>query len=68
LELAKEEEEISATCSMHEDITNAYKMLVRKPERNRPLDRPWHTFENKIKVDLTGCNVDWINTTQNRVQ
>ena len=30
---------------------NAYKILVRKPEGKRPIERPTHTWED-IKVDL----------------
>jgi hypothetical protein len=29
-----------------------YRLLVGKPERKRLLDRPWHRWEDNIKIDL----------------
>jgi hypothetical protein len=29
-----------------------YRILVGKPERKRPLGRPWCTWEDNIKIDL----------------
>jgi hypothetical protein len=45
------------------EVRNAYKILVRKPERKRPLGRPRHRWEGIIGMDLreqvgkawTGC-------------
>ena len=36
-----------------------YRVLVGKPEGKRPLGRPRHRWENKIKMDLQeeGCGV-----------
>jgi hypothetical protein len=31
---------------------NAYRILVRKPERQRPLGRPRHRWKDNIKMDL----------------
>jgi hypothetical protein len=31
---------------------NVYRVLVRKPERKRPLERPSHRCEDGIKMDL----------------
>jgi hypothetical protein len=31
---------------------NAYRVLVGKPQEERPLARPRHTLENNIKMDL----------------
>jgi hypothetical protein len=45
------------------NMRNAYKILVRKPERNRPLGRCKHRLEDNIKIDLKeiGCgDVEWI--------
>jgi hypothetical protein len=33
---------------------SAYKMLVRKPGRKRPLGRPKHRWEDNIKMVLKG--------------
>jgi hypothetical protein len=30
------------------EIRNVYKVLVGKPERNRPLRRPWHRWNDNI--------------------
>jgi hypothetical protein len=31
---------------------NAYRVVMSKPERHRPLGRPRHKWENSIHVDL----------------
>jgi hypothetical protein len=39
-----------------------YRVLVGEPEGKRPLDRPRHRLEHKIKMDLqeVGCEgIDW---------
>jgi hypothetical protein len=38
-------------------VRNAYKILVGKPQRKRPLGRRKHTLEGKIEMDLKekGC-------------
>jgi len=46
-----------------------YRVLVRKPERKRPLGRPRHRWEDNIKMDLqeVGCvGMDWIELAQDR--
>jgi hypothetical protein len=46
-----------------------YKVLVGKPEGKSPLGRPWHRWEDGIRIDLreTGLGgVDWIRLTQDR--
>jgi hypothetical protein len=42
-------------------MINAYKILVRKPERKRPLRRPRSRWEDNIRMDL---GVDWIRLSQ----
>jgi hypothetical protein len=39
-------------------MKSAYRISVGKPERNRPLRRLSHTWEDNIKIDLTetGCD------------
>jgi hypothetical protein len=46
-----------------------YRVLVGKPEGERPLGRPTHRWEDNIKMDLqeVGCAcVDWIGLAQDR--
>jgi hypothetical protein len=48
---------------------NAYKILVRKPERKRPLERGRHRWNDNIKTDLRGIGwggMDWIHLVQDR--
>jgi hypothetical protein len=42
---------------------NAYRVLVGKPERKRPLGRPGRRWEDDIKMEVTEMRwdgVDWI--------
>jgi hypothetical protein len=43
-----------------------YKVLVRKPEGKRPLERPRRKCVDWIKMDLSeiGCSVEWIQLAQ----
>jgi hypothetical protein len=46
-----------------------YRVLVGKPEGERPLGRPRRRWEDNIKMDLqkVGCGVmDWIELAQDR--
>jgi hypothetical protein len=46
-----------------------YKVSVGKPEGMRPLPKPWHRWEDGIRMDLreTGWGgVDWIQLSQYR--
>jgi hypothetical protein len=45
------------------DMRNAYKILVEKLEGKRQLKRPWHKWEDNIRMDLSeirvgGCGLD----------
>jgi hypothetical protein len=47
----------------------AFRVLVGKPERKRPLGRPKRRWEDNIRMDLqeVGCGcVDWRGLTQDR--
>jgi hypothetical protein len=49
------------------DMTNAYKILVGKPEGKRPLGRPKHRCEDNITTNLKEIwwqVVDWIHLAQ----
>jgi hypothetical protein len=51
------------------EMRNVYRLLVRKPERKRPLGRPRRRWMDNIKMDLLaiGLNVvDWIGLAQDR--
>jgi hypothetical protein len=43
------------------EVRNAYKTLVRKPERKRPLGRCRHRWEDNIRMDLmeSVCGKVW---------
>jgi hypothetical protein len=46
-----------------------YRILVGKPERKSPLERPRSRWEDNIRMDLqeVGCEgVDWIGLAQDR--
>ena len=46
-----------------------YRVLLGKPEGKRPLGRPRHRWDNKIKIDLQEVGyggLDWIELTQDR--
>jgi hypothetical protein len=50
---------------------SVYRVLVGKPEGNRPLGRPTRRWEDNIKMDLREIGIDgvnWIQLTQDRVQ
>ena len=52
-----------------EQSKNAYRDLVGKPERKRPLWRPRRRWEDNIKMDLRemGCDPgDWIDLAEDR--
>jgi hypothetical protein len=43
---------------------NAYRVLVGKPEKKKPLGKPRHRWEENIKMDVR--EMDWINLDQDR--
>jgi hypothetical protein len=48
---------------------NAYRLLVGKPEGNRPLGRPGHRWVDNIRMDLGEVgwgDVDWIGLAKDR--
>jgi hypothetical protein len=52
-----------------EEKRNAYRLLVGKPERKRPLGRPRLRWVDNIRMDLGEVgwvDVDWIGLAQDR--
>jgi hypothetical protein len=51
------------------EVRGVHRVLVGKPEGNRPLGRPRPRWEDNIKMDLqevgVGCG-DWITLAQDR--
>jgi hypothetical protein len=45
---------------------NAYRILVGKPEGNRPLGRPRRRCEDTIKMGVRETGWDWIDLSQDR--
>jgi hypothetical protein len=48
---------------------NVCRVLVGKPEEKRPFERPWHRWEDGIKMDLREIGlggVEWIHLAQDR--
>jgi hypothetical protein len=53
------------------DMRNVYKILVRKPEGQRPLRRCRHKWEGNIVMDLRESSwrgVEWMHLAQDRGQ
>jgi hypothetical protein len=62
-------DEMGKTFSTHWEKRNAYKVLVGKPEGERPWGRPRLMLESNIKMDLREVGwggMDWIHLAQDR--
>jgi hypothetical protein len=62
---------VHAACMGEE--RKVYKVLVGKPKGNRPLGRPRHRWDDRIRMDLReiewgGGVVDWIQLAQDSNQ
>jgi hypothetical protein len=56
-------------CSTNGEKRNAYKLLVGKPDRKRPLGRPRRRWVDNIGMNLGKVgwsDVDWIGLAQDR--
>jgi hypothetical protein len=56
-------------CSTNGEKRNAYRLLVEKPERKRPLGRPRRRWVDNIGMDLGEVgwgDVDWIGLAKDR--
>jgi hypothetical protein len=63
------EDEIGRACSTNWKKRNAYRILVGKPERKRPLGRPRRRWLDNIKLDIKDVGwsaVDCIDVAQDR--
>jgi hypothetical protein len=62
---------MSRICSTHGAKRAAYRILVEKSERKRPVGRPLRWWDDHIKMDLREIewgSMDWIDLTQGRDQ
>jgi hypothetical protein len=50
---------MSKAYSTNVEKRNAYRILVGKPERRRPLERPRHRWVDNIKMDLRQDGEVW---------
>jgi hypothetical protein len=60
---------MGGACSADGEERGVYKVLIRKPEGNRPLGRPRRRWEVNIRMDVqeVGCGgMDWIGLAQDR--
>jgi hypothetical protein len=62
---------MTKACSTNEERRNSYRILVGKPEGNRPLVRPRRRWVDNIKMDLREIGwdgMDWMDLAQDRDQ
>jgi hypothetical protein len=60
---------VGRACSTNGEKTNTYRILVRKPEGKRPLERSRRRWVNNIKIDLRKIgwgDMDWIDLDRNQ--
>jgi hypothetical protein len=64
-------DEMGRACSTNGEKRNAYRILVGKPEEEKPLGRPRCKWVDNIKIDLREIGwdgMDWIDLAQDRDQ
>jgi hypothetical protein len=62
---------VDGTWGTHGEGRGVYRVLVGRPEGERPLGRPRRRWEDNIKLDLKEIVIDganWIQLAQDRVQ
>ena len=62
------EDKIVRVCGNMENETNTYKILVGKPEVNKPIWRPKHRKKDNIKMDIKEKGykgMKWIHLARN---
>jgi hypothetical protein len=58
---------VGGACSTNGEKRNVYRLLVRKPDRERPLRRPRRRLVYNIKIDFVEKGLgelDWIGLAQ----
>jgi hypothetical protein len=63
------DDKMGGVCSMNGEKVNECRLLVGKPEGNRPLGRPRSMWVYSIKMDLgerVCCGEDWIGLAQDK--
>jgi hypothetical protein len=64
-------DEMGGACSKNGEKKNAFRILVGKPDGNKPLGRPRRRWVDNVKMDLKQIRwdgVDWIDMAQDRDQ
>jgi hypothetical protein len=54
---------------MEQGRSAAFKILSAKPTAKRQLGRPWHRWEDNIRMDLKEININtknWVHSAQDR--
>jgi hypothetical protein len=59
---------MGGACSVHGEVRGMYRVLVKKPERKRPLERPRYRWEDNTKMDIQKWNVGvWTGLSWHRI-
>jgi hypothetical protein len=58
------EDKMGRACSTNVERRNAYRLLVRKPEGKRSLERQRRKWVDNVKMDVRD-GMDWIDLGQN---
>jgi hypothetical protein len=69
MSLLSNKNELGEACSEDGEGRGVYRVLVGKPEGNKPLERPRRRWEDSVKMDLQGVGcwgMDWIELAQDR--
>jgi hypothetical protein len=52
---------VGGTCGTHGEARGVYRVLVRRPERKRPLGRSRRRWEDNIKMGVREIGIDGAN-------
>jgi hypothetical protein len=62
---------VGGACNTHGRGEGVYRVLIGRPEGERPLGRPRRRWEDNIKMELSEIGIDganWIRLVQDRVR